>query len=209
MADSIRIANIAKKQNGSGKSQPDQRLVASIPKHPQVALKRIINTDQNRFIGTIGKTGLFLLEIVILEAVRRFSKAHCPSLWRGLQALQVACLPPLKWLQRWGVFRGLIGFLQVGLLIFCSYVCCDFFESFCLPCSGPAYLNQAAMLYGIYEIVSINQALSRPILFLSVATSISDRTSHIEGSSGSSDVSQAEIDPQLDSSDNAQVAGSR
>lgn len=164
MADSIRIANIGKKQNGSGKSQPDQRLVASIPEHPQVALKRIINTDQNRFIGTIGKTGLFLLKIAILEAVRRFSKAHCPSLWHGLQALQVACLPPLKWLQRWGVFRGLIGFLQ---------------------------------------------ALSRPILFLSVATSLSDRTSHIEGSSGSSDVSQAEIDPQLDSSDNAQAAGSR
>ena len=121
MADSVRIANIGKKQDGSGKAQPDQRLVASIPKQPQVALKRIINADHNRFMGTICKTGLFLLKLAILEAVRRFSKAHCPSLWHGLQALQVACLPPLKWLQRWRVFRGLIGFLQVGLLLYqCS-----------------------------------------------------------------------------------------
>lgn len=59
--------------------------------------------------------GLFLLKVGALEIVRRLSKARCPSVWSGLQALQVFCYPPLKWLQRWDPLKNLIKGAQVCL----------------------------------------------------------------------------------------------
>ncbi|KAK1408449.1 hypothetical protein QVD17_40230 [Tagetes erecta] len=56
---------------------------------------------------------LFLLKVGALETVRRLSKARCPFVWSGLQALQVFCYPPLKWLQRWDPFRNLIKGAQI------------------------------------------------------------------------------------------------
>nr|XP_043620737.1 uncharacterized protein LOC122592546 isoform X2 [Erigeron canadensis] len=56
---------------------------------------------------------LFLLKVGWLEMVRRLSKAKCPFVWSGLQALQVFCYPPLKWLQRWAPFRNLIKGAQI------------------------------------------------------------------------------------------------
>ncbi|KAL3518214.1 hypothetical protein ACH5RR_020803 [Cinchona calisaya] len=55
----------------------------------------------------------FLLKVAALEVVRRFSKARCPFLWSTLQALQVVCYPPFKWIQRWNPFRTLVKGVQM------------------------------------------------------------------------------------------------
>lgn len=62
---------------------------------------------------TAGRVALFLLEVAALELVRRFSKAKCPFAWRGLQALQLVCYPPFKWIQRWAPFNGLVKGMQM------------------------------------------------------------------------------------------------
>lgn len=64
--------------------------------------------------GTRGQVVSFLIKTIALEAVRRFSKAKCPFLWTGLQGLQVLCVPPLKWIQRWSPFGFLVKGMQVG-----------------------------------------------------------------------------------------------
>lgn len=63
--------------------------------------------------GTPGHVAVFLLKIAALEAVRRFSRARYPFIWSGLQALQVFCYPPLKWVQRWYPFRFLVKGMKV------------------------------------------------------------------------------------------------
>ncbi|XP_021771085.1 uncharacterized protein LOC110735200 isoform X2 [Chenopodium quinoa] len=141
-----------------GKTVPFKCLVASIPKNSMKALQRIVNVEKN-ILGkaTFTEAGLFLLKVAVLEAVRRFSQAHCPFLWRSLQALQFLCLPPLKWIQKWGLFRGLVKSMQ---------------------------------------------ALSRPLLLLSVATPFSNQSDNVEedpGNSESSDAFQPRTDPQADS----------
>lgn len=74
--------------------------------------------DGNIFCGPAGNAALFLLKVAALETVRRVSKTKYPFVWRSLQALQVICYPPLKWIQRWAPFKGLVQGLQV-----CSYIC--------------------------------------------------------------------------------------
>lgn len=61
----------------------------------------------------VGGAAAVLLKVAALEVVRRFSKAKCPFAWRGLQALQLLCYPPLKWIQRWAPFKGLIKSMEV------------------------------------------------------------------------------------------------
>lgn len=63
--------------------------------------------------GTISQVALFLLKLAALETVRRVSKAKCPFAWKGLQALQILCYPPFKWIQRWAPFKGLVQGVQV------------------------------------------------------------------------------------------------
>lgn len=60
-------------------------------------------------------TASFLIKVAALEVVRRFSKARCPFVWSALQALQVVCFPPFKWIQRWNPFRALVKGMQVGV----------------------------------------------------------------------------------------------
>lgn len=158
MADSVHVPDNRKEVKHSivcHKTQPFKSLVASIPKYCSMkALQSIGKVDKNIFsVDTISEIGIFLLKAAILEAVRRFSKAHCSFLWHSLQALQFICLPPLKWIQKWGFFRGLVKSMQ---------------------------------------------ALSRPLLLLSVATSFSNRSDEVEGNPGSSeasDASQTRTDP--------------
>lgn len=166
MENSLHIAGITKAPEHNDKSRPKQRLVAAIPKnYPQKAFKRILNMDQHIFgMGPAAGAGLFLLKLAAVEAVRRFSKAHCSSMWPCLQALQFVCLPPLKWIQKWGVFRGLINFMQ---------------------------------------------ALSRPMLVLSVATSFSDLSAGDGETSGSSDASPSTTDTPSDSPANLEPADLR
>lgn len=64
--------------------------------------------------GAVGVAAVFLLKLVALETVRRVSKAKCPFVWRGLQALQFVTYPPFKLIQKWITpFKGLITGMQV------------------------------------------------------------------------------------------------
>ena len=63
--------------------------------------------------GAVGHVAVFVLKIAALETVRRVSKAKCPFVWRGIQALQVLCYPPFKWIQRLAPFKGLVKGVQV------------------------------------------------------------------------------------------------
>ncbi|KAL2518460.1 SEC14 cytosolic factor family protein/phosphoglyceride transfer family protein [Abeliophyllum distichum] len=60
-----------------------------------------------------GQAASFLIKTLALETMRRFSKARCPFLWTGLQALQVLCYPPFKWLQFWNPFGFVIKGMQM------------------------------------------------------------------------------------------------
>ncbi|KAL8141401.1 hypothetical protein V2J09_007422 [Rumex salicifolius] len=60
-----------------------------------------------------GDASLFILKVVALEMVRRLSMAKCPSVWNGLQGLQLICFPPFKWLQRWVPFKTLGNTMQM------------------------------------------------------------------------------------------------
>ncbi|XP_073303889.1 uncharacterized protein [Primulina huaijiensis] len=55
----------------------------------------------------------FLIKAIALELLRRFSRAKCPFIWSGLQALQVLCYPPFKWIQRWNPFGMLVKGMQM------------------------------------------------------------------------------------------------
>ncbi|KAK6935893.1 CRAL-TRIO lipid binding domain [Dillenia turbinata] len=55
-----------------------------------------------------GHVALFLVKLAALEMVRRFSTARRSFVWRGLQALQVLSYPPVKWIQKWPLFGGLV-----------------------------------------------------------------------------------------------------
>ncbi|XP_057480654.1 uncharacterized protein LOC130767709 [Actinidia eriantha] len=128
-------------------------LVASNPKSStQKSTRHVVSTDHRRMgRGTAGDAALFLLKVAALETVRRFSRARCPFVWCGIQALQVLCYPPLKWIQRWAPFTGLV-----------------------------------------YSV----QALSRPLLVLSIATAFSNQSGYSNITSDASNDSQGLEDSQ-------------
>ncbi|PON85603.1 hypothetical protein TorRG33x02_186050 [Trema orientale] len=74
---------------------------------------RIASLGNGSGSGAVGHVAVFVLKVAALETVRRFSKAKCPFVWRGLQALQVLCYPPFKWIQRLAPFKGLVKGVQV------------------------------------------------------------------------------------------------
>lgn len=100
----------------AGKKGSKTNYVASAPKafprrnHRQVALLSCGKIGG----GAAGHVAIFLLKVAALETVRRVSRAKCPFIWRGIQALQVICYPPFKLIQRWSPFKGLIRGMQVG-----------------------------------------------------------------------------------------------
>ncbi|GMY10807.1 phosphatidylinositol/phosphatidylcholine transfer protein sfh2 [Fagus crenata] len=124
-----------------GKKVYKGSLVASCRRaSPQNAFRHIASVSHGIIgNGAVGHAAVFLLKVAALETVRRISMAKCPFAWHGIQALQILCCPPFKWIQRWAPFKGLVEGVQ---------------------------------------------ALSRPILVLSIATAFSDQS---ECSSGTSD----------------------
>ncbi|THG19360.1 hypothetical protein TEA_004037 [Camellia sinensis var. sinensis] len=62
--------------------------------------------------GVVGDIGLFIVKTAALEIVRRYTCAKCPVVWRRLQALQVLCYPPFKWIERWTPFKALVKYMQ-------------------------------------------------------------------------------------------------
>ncbi|KAJ4725846.1 SEC14 cytosolic factor family protein / phosphoglyceride transfer family protein [Melia azedarach] len=99
----------------AGKKGSKTNYVASAPKafprsnHRQVALLSCGKIGG----GAAGHVAIFLLKVAALETVRRVSRAKCPFIWRGIQALQVICYPPFKLIQRWSPFKGLIRGMQM------------------------------------------------------------------------------------------------
>ncbi|XP_026415497.1 uncharacterized protein LOC113310894 [Papaver somniferum] len=148
MGDSSSISSSTKKlqvpgsSSSSSKRYSGKSLVASVPKR----LKRIplLNNGGLRK-EYAGQIAIFLLKVAGLEVIRRVSKAKCPFAWRGIQALQLLCYPPLKWIERWAPFKGLV----MGM-----------------------------------------QNLSKPLFFLSIATTFCDQSEYFEEENDDSDDSQ-------------------
>lgn len=106
-----------------------RRSVAPLPKaSSQPSFRHIASLSHSRSANdAVGHVALFILKVAALETVRRFSRAKCPFAWRSIQALQVLCYPPFKWIQRVAPFRSLAKGIQVYT--------CKFFELF------KSYLN--------------------------------------------------------------------
>ncbi|OMO91285.1 hypothetical protein COLO4_18478 [Corchorus olitorius] len=90
-------------------------LVVSSPKaFPKSSYKKLVSIPNRRVVkGAAGDVAIFLLKVAALETVRRVSKAKCPFLWRGIQALQVICYPPVSFIQKWAPFKGLANGMQM------------------------------------------------------------------------------------------------
>lgn len=87
--------------------------VASAPKaFSEESLSRLASRD-HMVKGVAGNVALFLLKVAALETTRRVSQAKCPVAWRSLQAFQMLCYPPLKWVRRWAPFKGLVQGMQM------------------------------------------------------------------------------------------------
>ncbi|XP_077216549.1 uncharacterized protein LOC143851107 [Tasmannia lanceolata] len=139
--NNFKVSSIA----SSGKASK-QRLVASPPKGFQKTFKNLVSSKHAKLGGgSADQIIFFLLKVASLEIVRRFSRARCPFIWKGLQALQVLSYPPFKWIQRWAPFKNLVKGMQ---------------------------------------------KLSRPLLFLSIATAFSDQSDCCKQTLGSADECQ-------------------
>ncbi|CAL9103819.1 unnamed protein product [Musa acuminata var. zebrina] len=98
----------------SSENMPRKALVASFPGNiSPKAFKNLVSykfSSQQR--GPTGQIALFLLKVAALETVRRFSRARCPFVWKTIQALQVLCYPPFKWIRRWTPFGMMVEGIQ-------------------------------------------------------------------------------------------------
>ncbi|CAN6291317.1 unnamed protein product [Urochloa humidicola] len=132
------MANVSKHLQASSTSGNDKKYQGTLVASPAKAISpkcvnRIVPSRQLILGGdSLGHVASFLLKVVVLEAVRRVSKARCPFIWNSIQALQVLVYPPFSWIQRWAPLK----FLVQGI-----------------------------------------QKLSMPLLFLSVTTTLSERSS--------------------------------
>ncbi|XP_077236942.1 uncharacterized protein LOC143878555 [Tasmannia lanceolata] len=127
----------------SGKASK-QCLVASTPKDfLRRTFKNLVSLKHAKLGGgSADQIIFFLLKVASLEILRRFSRARCPFIWQGLQALQALSYPPFKWIQRWAPFKTLVEGMQ---------------------------------------------KLSRPLLFLSIATAVSNQSDYCKETSRSMD----------------------
>ncbi|KAG0465177.1 hypothetical protein HPP92_019341 [Vanilla planifolia] len=101
---------------------------------------------------------LHIIKVAALETVRRFSEVRCPSLWKVVQAFQIFCYPPFKWLQRWGPLRIIVRGAQITITGDGSYI--EF-------CTGSGSVASSGMI-GCY------MSIAKPVLLLSIATTFSD-----------------------------------
>lgn len=103
----------------SGMKKSTGRLIASSHKScTHQSLQRIpfpnqLLRNENMAWVAGNPVASFLIKAAALEVVRRFSKARCPFVWSALQALQVVCYPPFKWIERWNPFRALVKGMQM------------------------------------------------------------------------------------------------
>lgn len=93
----------------SNRKMPKKYLVASRKSFGGVVLMKNSRITKN----VANDAAMFLLKVGALEMVRRLSTVKCPFVWSGIQALQVLCCPPLKWIERWTPFKGLVIGMQM------------------------------------------------------------------------------------------------
>lgn len=143
---------------------PKSRLLGSFAKKSSKKTLKCVTSMKVSLVasGGVGDIGVFLLTSAVLEIARRFSVAHCPFIWHGLQAAQILCCPPFKWIQRWAPFTALVKGMQ---------------------------------------------SLSRPLLFLSVATGLlgESGTSNSKGTLSGSGADLTELSAQLATQDTRHV----
>ncbi|XP_076903602.1 uncharacterized protein LOC143558707 [Bidens hawaiensis] len=116
MGETLRFLNTNKKVElrvTATQNLPKSRLFGLVlNKYSKKTIKCATSLKINFVANSAGDVGVFLLTTAALEIVRRFSSAHCPFIWRGLQALQILCCPPFKWIQKWAPFTGLVQGMQ-------------------------------------------------------------------------------------------------
>jgi hypothetical protein len=121
MGDSLQSSRLSRSSEATSvstaKKASKRSLIASCSRASlHNPLRHIVSVSHGIFgNGAVGNSALFLLKVLALETVRRFSMAKCPFAWRGLQTLQVLCYPPFKWIQRWAPFKSLVEGMQVCL----------------------------------------------------------------------------------------------
>lgn len=89
---------------------------SAIVSMPKTIIQESLNRRGSRghMIGGIGgDVAIFLLKVAALETTRRLSRAKCPFAWRTLQACQMLCYPPFKWVQRWAPLKSLVQGMQM------------------------------------------------------------------------------------------------
>lgn len=135
-------------------------LVASATKHFSAkTLKCISKVKQSvQTSGTAGDVVIFLATTAVLEVVRRLSKARCPFIWHGLQALQALCYPPFKWVQKWVPLEPLVRQLQVGFCSsFSAYNSCNSGNTCIhilnLLCSTVNFWQLLFLVFGCYQFI--------------------------------------------------------
>ncbi|WOH12345.1 hypothetical protein DCAR_0831847 [Daucus carota subsp. sativus] len=88
-------------------------LVGSVPEaYSKKSLQCVSFIKKGVAHPVVGIIGVFLLKTAALEVVRRISNAKFPIVWEGLQALQLLCYPPFRWIERWTPFKGLVKNMQ-------------------------------------------------------------------------------------------------
>lgn len=103
------------RRNSELASVTSQKIAAKVDSMPKILTQKSLNliASKDRAVrGVAGDVAFFLLKVAVLETTRRFSNAKCPVAWRGLQAFQMLCYPPFKWV-RWAPFKGLVHGMQV------------------------------------------------------------------------------------------------
>ncbi|KMT05286.1 hypothetical protein BVRB_7g174240 [Beta vulgaris subsp. vulgaris] len=97
----------------SGTYQKIAAKVASVPKTLTQKSRNHIVPKDLVVRGVAGDVAFFLLKVAALETTRRFSRAKCPFAWRSIQAFQMLCYPPFKWVHRWAPLKGLVRGMQM------------------------------------------------------------------------------------------------
>ncbi|CAL4936770.1 unnamed protein product [Urochloa decumbens] len=182
------MANVSKHLQTSSTSGNDRKYQGTLVASPAKAISpkrvdRIVPSRQLILGGdSLGHVASFLLKVVVLEAVRRVSKARCPFIWNSIQALQVLVYPPFSWIQRWAPLKFLVQGIQPSTNIGSRprrwfypsngfsilLLMLVFLSAFRASYQDPIMTGPAAQQL---------TKLSMPLLFLSVTTTLSERSS--------------------------------
>ncbi|XAR66302.1 hypothetical protein NMG60_11012482 [Bertholletia excelsa] len=116
MGEKLRCYSIKKLESKdiTSAEQPSDSLVSRTSKDFSQKTFECVNSMKQVVLGggACGDIGLFIVKTAALEIVRRYSRAKCPVVWQGLQALEVLCHLPFKWIQTWAPFKALAKYMK-------------------------------------------------------------------------------------------------